>query len=236
MCAVAAKAKRQRHFTDNDRGSSVPVMKTLLTFGDSNTHGTPPMTTRGGNDRFAAETRWPTLARAALGPGWALVEEGLPGRTTRFPDAVMGDHMNGQTGLKIALCSHGPIDMLTIMLGTNDVKTMFGATPDMITGGLASLLAIAHSDEMQLRHNTFKTLVICPPPMLEQGIIVDEFLGGRAKSLALPPLYRALAAHWRAGFLDAGDHIGVSPVDGVHLDATAHGVLAQAVAAAIKAL
>lgn len=234
MWAGAAKAKGERHFTGIERGPSVPDMKTILTFGDSNTHGTPPITDRAVYDRFGPDVRWPVLAARVL--GWTLVEEGLPGRTTMFADTVMGDIMDGRAGLKIALRSHGPIDVLTIMLGTNDVKTMFGATPETIVGGLASLLAIAHSDEMQLRHGGFKTLVICPPPVIEQGPIVDVFYGGGAKSLALPPLYAALAAHWGVGFLDAGAHIGVSPVDGVHFDAAGHAGLAQAVARAVAAL
>lgn len=234
MWAGEAKAKGERHFTARERGPSVPDMKTLLTFGDSNTHGTPPITDRAVYGRFGADVRWPVLVARAL--GWTLVEEGLPGRTTMFADTVMGDFMDGRVGLNMALRSHGPIDVLTIMLGTNDVKTMFGAAPEVIAGGLASLFAIAHSDEMQTRHGGFKTLVICPPPVMEQGAIVDVFFGGRAKALALPPLYAALAAHWGTGFLDAGAHIGVSPVDGVHLDAQGHADLAKAVAAAVLAL
>lgn len=234
MWAGGAKAKGERHFTAIGCGPSVPDMETILTFGDSNTHGTRPITDRAVYGRFGADVRWPTVAARAL--GWPLVEEGLPGRTTMFADPVMGDFMDGRVGLKMALRSHGPIDVLTIMLGTNDVKTMFGATPEAIAAGLAGLLAIAHSDDMQTRHGGFKTLVICPPPVIEQGAVVDVFFGGRAKSLALSPLYAALAAHWGAGFLDAGAHIGVSPVDGVHFDDKGHADLARAVAAAVLAL
>lgn len=211
-------------------------MPFLLTFGDSNTHGTPPIQERGPYFRFGPQTRWPTVAAQALGAEWTLAEEGLPGRTTMFPDPVMGAHMDGQTGLRIALQSHGPIDVLTIMLGTNDTKTMFGATPVAIAGGLAGLLAIANSIEMQDRHGGFRTLVICPPPVKEQGPIVDVFLGAAAKSRALPPLYAAIARHWGAGFLDAGEVIETSQVDGVHFDPDAHLALGAAAAAAIAAL
>ncbi|MCX7301462.1 MAG: SGNH/GDSL hydrolase family protein [Rhodobacterales bacterium] len=213
------------------------MTRTLLCFGDSNTHGSPPLQRLGEPyRRFDAATRWPRLALAALGSGWDLVEEGLPGRTSQFDDAVMGAHMNGVSGLKIALESHGPIDVLTIMLGTNDVKTCFGATPSAVMGGIAGLLMVSQSLAMQDRHGGFKTLLICPPPVVETGCLKEIFWGGAATSQALPPLYKALAATWGVGFLDAGTVVSVSPVDGVHYEPEAHATLGAAVAAAVAAL
>jgi lysophospholipase L1-like esterase len=210
-------------------------MPTLLCFGDSNTHGSPPIVTRGAYARFGADTRWPRVAAAAL-PDWTLVEEGLPGRTAQFPDPVMGAHMDGREGLKVALQSHGPIDALTVMLGTNDVKTRFGAWPEKVAAGIAGLLDIAQAPEMQERHGGFRVLVICPPPVLEQGPIAHEFLGARRVALALPPLYRALAAARGCAFLDAGSVIAVSPQDGIHFEPEAHRALGRAVAEAVRAL
>ena len=211
-------------------------MPALLCFGDSNTHGSPPIVTRGeAYWRFDATTRW-TRVLAGLLPNWEVVEEGLPGRTAQFPDPVMGSHMDGREGLKIALQSHGPIDALTIMLGTNDVKTRFGATAEKVTAGIAGLLDLAFSLEMQQRHGGFKALVICPPPVLEQGPIRSEFVGARAVSLRLPPLYRALAEARGVGFLDAGQVIEVSPTDGIHFEPEAHGRLGAAMAEAVRAL
>lgn len=207
-------------------------MPTVLTFGDSNTHGTPPIIDRSIYARFGADVRWPVLM--ARGLGWDLVEEGLPGRTAQFNDPIMGAHMNGQAGLRIALESHGPIDLLVIMLGTNDVKARFCATPQAVMGGIASLLDIAQGVDMQTRHGGFQVLLICPPPVVEVGPIKAEFYGGAARSQALPPLCAALAAARGCGFLDAGQVIAVSPLDGVHFDAAAHGLLAAAVAGAVR--
>lgn len=211
-------------------------MPILLTFGDSNTHGTPPMTDRLTYARFDARTRWPPLTRAALGPDWDLVEEGLPGRTAQFDDPGMDGLMNGHPALRQALQSHGPIDVLTIMLGTNDVKTRFGAPPETVMGGLAGLLDLATGAEMQARHGGFKTLLICPPPVQETGVLAADFWGARPKALALPSLCAALAASRGTGFLDAGTVIETSPVDGVHFEAEAHATLARAVAEAITRL
>lgn len=209
-------------------------MTVLLTFGDSNTHGTPPIADQSVYGRFDAATRWST--RTALELGCSLVEEGLPGRTAQFDDPVMGSHMNGQIGLKIALCSHGPIDVLTLMLGTNDVKARFGATPEMVTAGIASLLDIAQSVEMQTRHGGFGILLICPPPVVEVGPIRAEFYGGAVKSQALPLHLMALAQARGVEFLDAGQVISVSLIDGVHYDPPAHATLAQAVAGAVRGM
>ena len=209
-------------------------MPTILTFGDSNTHGTPPMTDRLLRARHGREVRWPQVMAQSL--GWELVEEGLPGRTAQFDDPVMDGLMNGFPALRQALQSHGPLDVLTLMLGTNDVKTRFGATPAQVMAGMASLLDLAISPEMQDRHGGFRVLLICPPPVQETGVLAVDFWGAAAKSQALPPLYAALAASRGVGFLDAGQVIAVSPVDGVHFDAPAHLALGAAVAEAVRAL
>ncbi len=209
-------------------------MPTILAFGDSNTHGTPPIVDPAAYERFGSDLRWPPLMARAL--GWDLIEEGLPGRTAQFSDPIMGSHMNGQAGLRMALESHGPIDLLVIMLGTNDVKSRFCATPEVVTGGIASLLDIAQGSEMQARHGGFRVLLVCPPPVVEVGPIKDEFYGGATRSQALPPLYAALAAARGCGCLDASGVIAVSPLDGVHFDEAAHGLLAVAVAQAVRAM
>lgn len=209
-------------------------MPVILTFGDSNTHGTPPMTDRVSYDRFDAATRWPQIMARAL--GWDLVEEGLPGRTAQFDDPCMDGLMNGFPALRQALQSHGPLDVLTIMLGTNDVKTRFGASPETVMGGVAGLLDLATGIEMQTRHGGFRILLICPPPVQETGILASDFWGAQAKSTALAPLYAALAASRGVGFLDAGQVISVSPIDGVHFSAESHARLGQAVAEAVRRL
>jgi len=208
------------------------MQKTILTFGDSNTFGTPPMTEHGTVLRFDKDQRWPGVMQAET--GCHLIEEGLPGRTAgALSDPIMGPHMNGHLGLRIALQSHGPIDRLVIMLGTNDLKAHFGLTPEGIAAGVAGLLAMAMGEEYQTRHGGFEVMMICPPPVLEQGIIQDQFWGAAAKAASLATLYQGLARCWGADFLDAGQYITVSPVDGVHFDPDSHVTLGKAIAAAL---
>jgi len=212
------------------------AMSILLTFGDSNTHGTPPITDRGEYRRFGRGVRWPTVTHAALGTDWELVEEGLPGRTAQYDDPVMGDIMNGRAALRMALQSHGPIDVMTLMLGTNDVKTRFATEPAQVVAGVAGLLDVAMSLEYQARHGGFRILLIGPPPVVDTGPIATEFWGGARRSQALAPLYADLAQSRGIGFLDAGRVISVNPIDGVHFDEAAHERLGLAIADSIKAL
>ena len=210
------------------------MTRTILTFGDSNTYGTPPAHARGENRRFGADVRWPGVMRSALGPNWIVLEQSLPGRTTCLADPVMGAHMDGQLGLRIALESQGPIDLLVIMLGTNDAQTHHARSAAQIVGGLAALLAIARTEPYQTRHGGFDILLISPPVMLEQGTYRDTLLGAAEKSGAFAPLMAELAAHWGVGFLDAGKLIQTSPIDGVHLSAENHAILGTAVAEKVR--
>jgi len=213
------------------------MQKTVLTFGDSNTFGTMPMINHGDIGRFPKGVRWPTVTQAALGTDWDVIACGLPGRTaTALPDPVMGAHMNGQIGLQIALASHAPIDVLTIMLGTNDCKACFGLTAEGIAGAVAALLAIAKAPDMQARHGGFNIVLIAPPRVQERGNFVESLWQAAAKSKALPALYQKLATHNNIAFLDANDHIVTCQEDGVHFDAAAHQLLGTAVADKITAL
>lgn len=212
------------------------MTKTVMTFGDSNTYGTPPAQARGENRRFGPEVRWPRVMERALADEWAVIEQGLPGRTTTLPDPMMGAHMDGVLGLRIALESNGPIDLLTIMLGTNDAQYHHARSAEQIVGGLAALVALARSEPYQTRHGGFDILLIAPPPILEQGTYKETAFGAAAKSQQFAPLIGALAAHWGIGFLDASAHITSSPIDGLHLSAEDHAILGQAVADKVRAL
>ena len=209
-------------------------MPTLLTFGDSNTHGTRPIARQGDYQRLDDKARWPCVTKTALGDAWRLIEEGLPGRTTCFDDPIMGSFMNGWTGLKIALASHGPIDLLTLMLGTNDCKALFGNSTQNILGGIAGLLSIAQDVELQDRHGSYKILLIAPPAIVVTGQLADSFYGADRLSEQLAGLYSEIANHRGVEFFDAGKVIKTSPVDGVHFEDESHEILGKALARKIK--
>ena len=95
-------------------------MKNILCFGDSNTYGYIPIERK----RYAYEERWPGLLAAALGGEYHIIEEGLNGRTTAFTDYLEPDR-NALEYIGPCILSHAPLDLVIIMLGTNDTK---GAT------------------------------------------------------------------------------------------------------------
>ena len=105
------------------------MKRTVLCYGDSNTHGTPPMADLDAAGRFDAQTRWTCVAAQALGSGWTLIEEGQPGRTTVHDDPIEGPHRNRLRILPAILESHAPIDVVVLMLGTNDLKARFSVPP-----------------------------------------------------------------------------------------------------------
>jgi len=204
--------------------------RVVLAYGDSNTHGTMPMATLEDCGRWGPGQRWPGVLAAALGEGWRVVEEGLPGRTTVHPDPIGGAHKSGLALLPAALESHRPVDLVVLMLGTNDCKQRF-AVPAVEIAESASLLL------RQVRHSEAgpggappRVLLVAPAPVEEFGCLAEIFAGGAATSRRLADGYQAVAARQGAAFLDAGQVAAVSPLDGVHFDAEAHALLGLAVA------
>ena len=206
-------------------------MKTILCFGDSNTFGTPPMERLGEDRRFDLETRWPRVMANALGEGWHLVEEGHPGRTTVHDDPVEGEHRNAVRVLLAILESHRPVDVLVIMLGTNDHKQRFALGTQDIAFGAARLV------DMALASGRVKqVLLVCPPKVLERGVLAQMFAGAEARSEGLAEEMARVARARGVAFFDAGSVIGSDDLDGVHFGAEAHGVLGAAMAEQVKAL
>lgn len=209
-------------------------MRSLLLFGDSNTHGTLPLPDLGVSDRFGRDERWPGRLRKLL-PDWEVIEEGHPGRTTVHDDPVEGNHRNGLTVLPALLESHRPLDVVAVMLGTNDLKERFSVNATDIAHSLERLARLILASGAGPGQGAPGVLLICPPPIVEVGCLAGMFAGGAAKSQGLAAEVRKAAARVGVPFLDAGEVVAVSPIDGIHYDAAANPALAGAVAAAIKA-
>lgn len=97
-------------------------MNTILCYGDSNTWSCPPIQLGQAAERYGLDVRWGSVLCTALGPGYWVLEEGLSGRTTVRDDPVEGEHKNGKCYLLPCLESHAPVDLVALMLGTNDLK------------------------------------------------------------------------------------------------------------------
>jgi lysophospholipase L1-like esterase len=210
-------------------------LRTVLCFGDSNTYGAVPTLARTGRHRFAPDRRWPGVMRRQLGPGWEVIEEGHPSRTTLRDDPIEGLHKNGLRALPVSLESHMPVDLVILMLGTNDLKHRFAATPSDIADSIEVLVKSVQRSEAGPKGAAPAVIVIAPPPMQEVDWLADMFLGGAAKSVRLPGLIREAARRTGAGFVDAAAFVESSSVDGIHLDSDAHRVLGLKLASAVLA-
>ena len=111
------------------------MTRTVVCFGDSNTHGADPT----GAGRMAREFRWPRVMARELDDGYEVIEEGLNGRTACW-ETPLEPGRNGLTYLVPCLLSHAPVDLVIIMLGTNDLKRIYGNTASEIACGAARLI------------------------------------------------------------------------------------------------
>ncbi len=204
-------------------------MKTIVCFGDSNTFGVNP---DGG--RFPRQIRWTGRLQTLLGEEYYVVEEGLNGRTTVWEDPMQPCRC-GMEALPYILKTHKPIDVMLIMLGTNDCKAHFHASARSIGRGLDSLCqrVLASDDEGYPAPGLF----LVAPIYIGEGIGANALSSydetAPAKSRELASYYRKVAEAYHAGFLDAAA-VASPGSDLLHMDAASHEALAQALAGELR--
>ncbi len=206
-------------------------MKTIVCFGDSNTWGYSPET----SSRYDIHTRWPGVLRDSLGSGWWVIEEGLNGRTTVHDDRLEPGRC-GKDYLLPCLITHKPLDILIIMLGTNDLKKRFDLPPSDIALGAQALAEIARASDTGIDGAPPEVILICPPPLapLEGTRFEEMFAGGYEKSFKLAAHYRAVAEEIGCRLIDAGEIVASSPGEGIHWQASEHRKLGEYVANYIR--
>jgi lysophospholipase L1-like esterase len=206
-------------------------MAVIVAFGDSNTWGYDPAT----GTRFSPDARWTGVMRRELGEGHAVIEEGLNGRTTVFLDPIEPDR-RGADYLPPCLRSHAPLDLLIIALGCNDLKSRFGVSPGDIAFGAERLVMMARAEQVGPGGAPPKVLLVAPPPVAELTAFAEMFLGAAEKSKRLAARYREVAERQRIGFVDAGEFIRCSDLDGIHFEADQHAILGRVLAEAARML
>ncbi|MGB5832364.1 MAG: SGNH/GDSL hydrolase family protein [Thiohalocapsa sp.] len=211
-------------------------MKTILCYGDSNTWGMIPMTSLTSSERHARQDRWPAVMQRALGADYAIIEEGLNGRTTVFDDPIDGEHKNGRSYLLPCLESHAPLDLVIIMLGSNDLKSRFNLSAYDIASGAGRLAEMVSASIRGQRGIKPETLLVCPCCIGPLRLLAEPFAGGVEKSQRLHTHYRAVADSLGCNYLNAGDHAVSSPVDGLHFDAGQQRALGLAIADEVRGI
>lgn len=210
--------------------------KTILCFGDSNTFGQRSDDVTKG--RWPADVRWTGQLQTLLGESYAVIEEGLSGRTTDLDDARR-QGCNGRAYLVPCLQSHNPIDGIVLMLGTNDLKAEFGRTSSAIAHAVDGLVdTIKHS--AQASEDAPRIIIVSPMPI---DASAEDFAALYARNYSaaaveqshqLAEALRAVAKKRDCLFFDAA-RIAVPGADGVHLSKASHTALAQGLAAQIIA-
>lgn len=199
-------------------------MQHILCFGDSNTYGYKP----DGTGRFLEGVRWTSLLQQKLGKDYKVYEEGLCGRTTIFQDALR-EGRRGLDWIGTAVETHSPLDLVIIMLGTNDCKTRYGVSAEVIAKGLERVIDKAREKAV----TPFDLLVISPIHLGrgvgEEGFDTEFNEASEAVSKKLAREYQKVALQKGACFLDASTVASPSVTDREHLDENGHKALFEAV-------
>ena len=206
-------------------------MKTILCYGDSNTWGYSPHD----KCRFGLNLRWTGVLQNKLGDQFRIIEEGLNGRTTVWDDPIEG-FKNGMNYLIPCLESHKPLDLITIMLGTNDLKCRFSVSAYDIAESVGVLIKHVQQSTVGSHETGPFILLMAPPPLANLGDNEEMFQGGFEKSKLFGRHYRRKAMEMGCEFLDASKFIKSSDLDGIHFEQEEHRKLGEAVSQKITAI
>lgn len=209
------------------------MKKRILCFGDSNTYGYDPA---GG--RYGESVRWPMVMLSALGDEYAVIEEGFNGRTTVFEDEVEGGYKSGLKYLPPCLMSHNPLDLVMIMLGTNDLKQRFGLNAFTISQCLERLIKACRDYGADAEGAPSRVLIMSPA--LVGDWIMDTWLGpifgeqAIENSRGLAAEYARVAKSLGCHFMDAAPIVELAAEDALHFTPGGQVALGRAAAEKVR--
>lgn len=216
------------------------MRKHIVCLGDSNTHGycADPADCADRGTRFNEDERWTCRLQQLLGPDYLVLEEGLSGRTTVFPDPLH----ESMPALDVAypiLMSHEPVDLLIIMLGTNDTKERLNMNAACIARGMERLIEKCKTVPCWGSRGP-NILVIAPPhigiEMESSDVMPAMGLGCAEKSRHLAAAYAPMCALQGCAFLDAEGIAEFNKVDYMHLTNRGHAQLAEKLSGIVPTL
>ncbi len=204
-------------------------MKTILCFGDSNTWGYDPE----GGERLPYEQRWPTVMQRELGGGFLVIPEGLNGRTTVFRDPFMPGRC-GAAALPMLLDTHAPLDLVVIMLGTNDVKRYFAVSSAQIARGMERLVSLVRVSGAGVNEAAPPVLVVAPVPLVSMNAEMLPHFAPEEEAIQtsreLARAYQAMAGEMGCAFFDGATTGAAIGSDGVHLHSSGQQALGAGIA------
>jgi lysophospholipase L1-like esterase len=193
-------------------------MKTILAYGDSLTFGANPVS---GGPRHGYDDRWPTVLEQGLVGKARVIAEGLGGRTTVFDDFSNIADRNGARVLPTLLESHQPLDLVIIMLGTNDIKLSLNGTAFAAAMGMKRLVQIVQKHPYENRAAAPQVILVAPPlTVVPDGPSEHPLFSPRSGDDKLFDFYyRRVADEMGVGYFNAATVAVADRADGIHLDA-----------------
>ena len=204
----------------------------ILCYGDSNTFGSQP---EGLGQRYSDEVRWSGVLQERLGSEFQVFVEGLPGRTTVWDDPIE-PYRNGSAYLTPCLWSQAPLDLVIVLLGTNDLKQRFSATAQDIANGAGRLVGMIQQSGAGRNGTAPRVLLLSPALPGKLTALREMFTGAEQKAPRLAAFFQQVADLYGCECLDLALHIRSSDRDGIHLEPEEHAKLGQIVADKVKSL
>lgn len=199
-------------------------MRTVLCYGDSNTYGLKPDLI----SRYPRGIRWTGLLQKNLGAEYYIIEEGLGGRTTVWDDPIE-EYKNGKKYLLPCLDSHKPLDLVILMLGTNDLKSRFGVSPFDIGASMENLVKTVKKSDAGLNFEAPEILLVTPVPIHSVGRTedLDQMLPNmEERSQALASYYEQIAVRQKIHYMNPAGLVEVNETDGIHYTEKGHAQMA----------
>ncbi|MEE0920245.1 MAG: SGNH/GDSL hydrolase family protein [Lachnospiraceae bacterium] len=208
-------------------------MINILCFGDSNTYGYNPAN----GMRYSEDVRWTGKLQSLLGKEYHVIEEGCNGRTTVFDDPFE-EWKKGADYLKPCLNTHKPLDIVIMMLGSNDLKKHFNASAEQIAQG-AEILVKEIISFTDLKQGFVPKIILVSPPEIGSDILTSDFARSFdetaiTRSKEFPKYYKEVADRNGCIFFNAAQYIKPSKIDSLHLDPGAHEIFAKELSLLIK--
>jgi lysophospholipase L1-like esterase len=205
----------------------MPPTHSVVCYGDSLTWGYNPNPV----SRYPFEVRWPNVLEAELGGKVRVHSEGLNGRKTAFDDKSVVEDRNGLVTLPVVLATHKPIDLVIILLGTNDLKLDAPGSTLHAQAGVRQLVQLTKGFLYKYEYKAPKILLVAPPPLTySEAPLFEAFKHALDDSKRFGAMYKAVAEEESVLFFDAGSVCSADPHDGVHLSGDSTIALGKAIA------
>lgn len=199
----------------------------ILCYGDSNTWG---YISGSDHQRYGNSERWTKILSGLLGNKFEIIEEGLNSRTLISNDTRPGkEGKNGYEYLIPCLDTHDPINLVVLMLGTNELKAMYNKTANEIGEIFEKYFVKTILNRKSQLKDCYPKLLIVVPPIVNENQdyckVNNKYLGASQKSKNLNDIYKEIAEKYNCYFLsNEGLETGI---DGVHLTKDSHIKLAE---------